>query len=279
MADPFGVIDGSIWRSRKFRPRSPIEKLVYLYLHASPHRNAIGLYRLPVIFAADDLDTAPDTVRQAMASLTECGLIDYDEDEPLVRIRNWELRNAPENPQTAINRIYKGYDKSPKHRFTFAAFLNFAVEINLRAERNQWKQSDSRIKMEELIFRRAEQWYQEFPHEFAAAFPIAGVPPEHRLFDRVWDRVSHTQPIPAQYPMAYKEQRTENREQRTETQNRDTDHGSENREQRTENRAKTVSKRKRRQSPPKGGAPGGTKTPDDILSQIEALKAKARGET
>ena len=202
MADTFGVVAGSVWRSRSVRKLDRLAKLTYLYLHINPHRNSLGLYSLPIMFAADDMNESPQDVRDAITDITEQGLADYDTDESLLRVCNWELMNAPQGPQEAIGRVYK-FDKAPRHSFTYAAFLSFMREVLLRAERNQWK-DDFRAKLEELMFRRAEQWFMNYPSRFMRGFELAGIAPRDPIFDRLWESVSYKDNIPTEYPIETK---------------------------------------------------------------------------
>ena len=146
MADTFGVVVGSVWRSRSVRKLDRLAKLTYLYLHINPHRHSLGLYSLPIMFAADDMNESPQDVRDAITDITEQGLADYDTDESLLRVCNWELMNAPQGPQEAIGRVYK-FDKAPRNAFTYDAFLSFMREVLQRADRNQMK-SDVRAQVE-----------------------------------------------------------------------------------------------------------------------------------
>jgi hypothetical protein len=279
VSDPWGVISASIWRSKKFRPLNPIDRLIYLYAHTSPHRNQLGLYRLPIVFVADDLDLPPDQCRQSLDNLATAQLIDYDPDEALIRIRNWELKNAVSGPQEAIGRITSAFDESPDHVFTRAAFLVFACDILNRAlgtakGGDGWKKSDVRAKMEDMIFHRLINQWQADEAQMIAAFHLSGVNAADRVFDSLWHRVSDTQTIPYALGMAYTEHK---HRLRTQTQTQNTEHRSRNTEHGTLNVALSASEAL--DAPPALPADGGRSArtiPDDVAATIASL-GKAKG--
>lgn len=258
MADTFGVVAGSVWRSR-MRKLDRLGKLTYLYLHINPHRNSLGLYSLPIMFAADDMDETPDDVKKAIGQIADLGLADYDFDESLVRVRNWELLNAPQGPQDAIGRVYK-FDKAPRHAFTFAAFLGCMREVMLRAKRNEWSDDKGiRTKMESLFYKRAEQWFMDYPDLFIRGFSLAGIAPQDSVFARSWEQVSYRDNIPSQYPIDTKTQTKTL--SKTQTENRDT---------RARNSAKPPPA-----TPAKGKRAARKTSPDDVLASIAALEKRA----
>lgn len=236
MADPFGVMGSTVWRSRRFRPLADPARTLYFYLHANPHRNAIGLYRLPLVWIADDIAREVDYCRDAMADLVSAGLADFDATEALVRVRNWEFKNAPQGPQEAVGRMLKGFDEAPRHDYTGAAFLCFARDVAHRARGTRkagdgWKESDFRSRMEQMIADRLLALHRDDPHSLARAFMLAAVDPADVAFESLWHRVSDTGTIPEGYPMVYTD--TDLRSQITDHRSQILDHGSQNTDHRT----------------------------------------------
>ena len=210
MSEKWGAIGSSIWRSRRFRPLDDFCRSAYLYLHANDHRLSIGLYHLPVLFMADDMNRDPADCRAALDHLVEARLIDYDPETNLLRVRNWEYRNAPSGPKDAIGRITKNFDKSPEHLFTLAAFVAFAQNILHKAygiaeAGDGWATTEIRAKMESMIEMRMERWAIQRPALLQAAFNLADVDPGDRVFASLWYRVSPTQSAPYRLGMATKD--------------------------------------------------------------------------
>lgn len=205
MSDPWGAIGSEVWRSRKFRPLPDLARIAYIYVHACPHRTPIGLFRLPIPFIADDLDRGAEECRAAISQLAQVRLIEYDADEALIWIRNWEARNAPDGPLEAIGRMSRNYDKAPDHDLTVAAFLTFTKDIMDRASGlakggDGWKTSDARLKMEDMIFHRLTAFWRRDPLRVRRGFEIANVDPGDRVFESLWYRVSDTQSAPFGIP-------------------------------------------------------------------------------
>lgn len=96
----FAKISCSIWGSKKFKSLPDEDsRLVYFYLHTSPHVNSLGCYVLPFGYALADLgwnnmDSDPIRYRKAIAALCDSGLIGFDEAESVVRIVDF-LKHSP----------------------------------------------------------------------------------------------------------------------------------------------------------------------------------------
>jgi len=88
----------SFWTDEKVCRIPDKGKLAYLYLLTSPHRNILGLYRLPVAYMACDLCWEPREANEAIKCLEEAGLIVYDEKSAFVLVRGFLKHNRPENP-------------------------------------------------------------------------------------------------------------------------------------------------------------------------------------
>lgn len=273
MSEPWGIINGGLWRSRRFRPLPPEAKVLYVYLHTSQLRTAIGIYRLPLLIAADDTGLDPARVEGWMRQLCDAGLADFDPAESLVRVRKWELRNAPQGPQEAIGRMLQGFDRIATSPIVLAGFVTFAHEVLHRAAGTHkagegWKNSDVRAKMEDMIFHRLTQFQRLDPVILAAAFCIADIDPADTVFHTIWDRVSperldpaevdrvsdtvwHTPPHTRRIPTPIQRTQTKTRDQRSLI----TDQGTQTRDQGSGiNKSKLESER--RDAPPDQAEPG-----------------------
>lgn len=247
MAETWGIIESRILRSRKFRPLTVNAKWLYCSLHFSPHRNATGVYTLPLVILADDLNMTPDETRVALAEVVGAGLVQYDYDESVVRVLNWERRNAPSGPQEAIGLMSKNFDTASVSPILIAAFMSFThhilnVALGTSKGGDGWKITDIRSKMERMIFSRLEGFARHETAAFIEAVNLFDKSIFDEVFDRLWellnqkdrrafDTLSDTLSIPSSITMLYKEQE---QEQRTETKIREQEQ-----DQRTENREAT----------------------------------------
>jgi len=81
------MIATSIWRSRKFRAlENDAARMTYLYLHTSKHGNSAGAFIMPPELAALELPFNSAQAGDALANLSDVGLIRRDEDEEMVQI-------------------------------------------------------------------------------------------------------------------------------------------------------------------------------------------------
>ncbi len=99
MSRAFGKVLAQLWHSEKFRTIGPLAKLVYLYFHTNTHGNSIGCYRLPKLYMLADLDLPSDAVASAVRELVKAGLVEWDHQEPAVRIVDFLVASPPQNPK------------------------------------------------------------------------------------------------------------------------------------------------------------------------------------
>jgi len=86
----YGKISTSIWNSRKFRALPTDDsKMLYFYLHTCTHVNSVGCFILREGYAAEDLGWDRERYQKGIETLSEGGLIQYDDHEKLVRIVNF----------------------------------------------------------------------------------------------------------------------------------------------------------------------------------------------
>jgi hypothetical protein len=99
----FSKVSPTVWRSKKFRSLPGIEERhVYLYLLTCPHANASGCFDIHPLYAAADLGLSDIQFRDCIHTLSEAGLIEWDEAENTVLIGNWVEFNGPQNPKHAL---------------------------------------------------------------------------------------------------------------------------------------------------------------------------------
>lgn len=110
----YGRIETAAWQSAKLRGAGVTAKLLWAYLIACPHGNALGCFVLPQGYIAIDLELEPTEVLNAVETLSKRGLIEYDNAVQLVRIVGWWGHNRIENGNVAkgIAKVLKTLPKS-----------------------------------------------------------------------------------------------------------------------------------------------------------------------
>jgi hypothetical protein len=99
----YAKISTSLWRSKKLRSlkNNDRAKLLYLYLHTCPHVNSVGCFNLPAGYVTADMGWGEEHIAEALESLQESGLIEWDANEEIVRIVNFIRFDPPTNPKHA----------------------------------------------------------------------------------------------------------------------------------------------------------------------------------
>ena len=85
----FVMISPAFWigqTGRDLRNAGAAAQLVALYLLSNPLANYTGLYRLPIIYIANDLSLGLDQVRATLAAIEQTGFAKYDETSEYVWI-------------------------------------------------------------------------------------------------------------------------------------------------------------------------------------------------
>lgn len=108
----YSRIEDSFWRDEKLKKCSIDTRHIFLYLLTSPHRNILGCYYLPKMYAMFDLDmvsggvsegfekgskTLSERFDEGFNELLSKGFIKYDESTSVVFIRNFLRHNKIEN--------------------------------------------------------------------------------------------------------------------------------------------------------------------------------------
>ena len=78
----FVMVSPAFWigqTGRELRDTGNNAQLLALYLLSNPLANYTGLYRLPIIYIANDLGLSPDQVRATLAVVEQTGFARYDE--------------------------------------------------------------------------------------------------------------------------------------------------------------------------------------------------------
>jgi len=102
----YGKINTTLWQSKRFISLSDDKaKLFYLYLHTSTHTNSIGCYRLPIGYAMADLGWTETEVLKAIDSLCKALLIEWNEDENILKIAKFLEKSPTTNKKHAIGAV------------------------------------------------------------------------------------------------------------------------------------------------------------------------------
>lgn len=94
----------TLWRDRRFKalPSSDAQ-LVYLFLMSSEHQNSAGAFRLPTLYACNDLGWEEARFVQARDEVVTSGLTVFDGDTEEYFCHGWFEANAANNPKHAIS--------------------------------------------------------------------------------------------------------------------------------------------------------------------------------
>ena len=101
------MISPEIWKEKTFLRLTPTDKLVYLYLLTTTHGNAVGLYYLPLEYAAHDLSLTINQIKVALNTLVEKNLISYDIDNAFVFLPNFAKEIANIHHITRLRKFIK----------------------------------------------------------------------------------------------------------------------------------------------------------------------------
>jgi len=114
----YGKVFCAIWASEDFRSMSEDSRTLALYLLTCQHCTAVGAFRLPDAYAADDLQWSVERVLKGFAELSANGFASRDERSKWVCISKFLDWNPIENPNQAksaaklIDQVPEGGAKS-----------------------------------------------------------------------------------------------------------------------------------------------------------------------
>ncbi|WP_119820835.1 hypothetical protein [Mesorhizobium sp. DCY119] len=98
----FSKISPQLWNSKRFRKLDNDDaRYFYLYLLSCEHQTSAGCFRLPVAYAANDLNWETDRVQDSCAILGKSDMILHDADTDEVFIRRWFRHSPPTNKKHA----------------------------------------------------------------------------------------------------------------------------------------------------------------------------------
>lgn len=78
----YGTIPHTFWQDDRIA--DPMLRLMYCYLASSPHRNMLSLYRLPLAYAAADLNISQQDAKALLEGLSKAELCQYDHGTSMV---------------------------------------------------------------------------------------------------------------------------------------------------------------------------------------------------
>lgn len=131
----FGIIQSSIWRSKRFRElSSDLARLTYIYLHTTKHGNSIGTFEMPPELAALDMRRPSDEVREGLDELARVKLIRHDPEEELVQIVNFMRFNSPSSRKQLAGPLKIVRDALPASPVRDACACDLVVAMYDRAQ-------------------------------------------------------------------------------------------------------------------------------------------------
>lgn len=101
---------------KALRDAGPVVQLVAVYLLSSPHSNFLGIYRLPLPYAAADLRIPEDDVLKAVLTIEATGFIKYDREAEVVWIvegARWQVGGSLNGTDNRIKYAQGEFDNLP----------------------------------------------------------------------------------------------------------------------------------------------------------------------
>ena len=102
----YATVETFIWHDEKFRALPEDARTVFLYLLTCPHGNMCGIFYLPDLYAASDLQWDAERYRKAIDTLCDTLLVAKDKD--IIWIKNYLKHNSIKGPKQitgAVNRL------------------------------------------------------------------------------------------------------------------------------------------------------------------------------
>src|SRR5574340_700432 len=85
----YGKVYKQLWRLDRFRTLSDDGRQAVLYALTNPHSNTIGIYRLSLLYASDDLGWSSKRTARALKEAQIQGFIKHDEKHSVMLVYNW----------------------------------------------------------------------------------------------------------------------------------------------------------------------------------------------
>lgn len=121
----YGVVKVRFWSWAKEHQLSLAAQRMALYCLTSPHSNALGCFRLPFAYIADDLGTDADTVRGTVSELERVGFLKHDEASGWAWLPAYLEHNPVANPN--VGKSLASFVESVPDRLPFYAEFVAAV--------------------------------------------------------------------------------------------------------------------------------------------------------
>lgn len=93
----FTKMSPRIWRNPQLKSLTPVDLLVYLYLHFSGHTSRTGIVECPPGYVTNDLPVTREEFQAAIVNLKKVGLIEWDPHLDFAFICDWYVFNGPMN--------------------------------------------------------------------------------------------------------------------------------------------------------------------------------------
>lgn len=122
MSRAYGVIQTAFWTDERTRGLSSNGKLFAAYLLSGPHTNAIGCFRLPPGYVAEDLGWSTETVSETIAETVSKGFLRRCERTGFIFIRNFLRYNPIQNPNVGKS-VAPFVEAVPRNAMFYEEFL------------------------------------------------------------------------------------------------------------------------------------------------------------
>ena len=147
---PFGKIESQAWDRFRYDGLSIEAKLLAVYLLTNKHSNMIGVYSLPVLYIAGDLELDQETVCQLLDELKSKDFITVSEQFEFIAINRFQHYNPPANRNTFVARL-AAFEALP------SMSINLSEPLRLLAETaRDYKECASFLNRIETVGKRFE---------------------------------------------------------------------------------------------------------------------------
>ena len=140
----FAQINCSLLRSKKFSDCNHLERWAYLCAHLTPLGGFAGQFRYPLAMWSLEAGLSVPELEAAINRLTQIGLIEYDNDEEILRIVGYHRQRPTENASRAIARVDDFEAMELENERCIEMWLNGVAEFIVAAvKRSQGWKADS----------------------------------------------------------------------------------------------------------------------------------------
>jgi len=114
MMQEVGFIDSEFWFNPQVQTLSLTTKTIVLYCYTSVHTTPLGCFRLPLVYAASDLQVSQAIIREGFAQAEQAGLLIFDETFHWLLIPSFLKENKVSNLRQ-WKTIHQLLSKVPRH--------------------------------------------------------------------------------------------------------------------------------------------------------------------